>query len=220
MNSPRSGDAATGTSRYFPAMGGTDEVGRRTVQILRSLADGAYVAVWQLCLDSSKAAAQLYGWMRSKPERWNFWGRLSFRIGGEAAGPLILSAAMADEQERRATERERREREKSQARLANTITLYLFTPNKKRPYLGLERGNESDPFFVMKFDEKWERDRVSDWLAYQQEQFAEMEQMFCEFGQLALERHILAGMREAEKDAKTRGISAGGRRPLRFWRGE
>ncbi|MCC4254749.1 hypothetical protein [Sphingobium naphthae] len=220
MNSPRSGEAASGTSRYFPAMGGADAIGSRTVQILHRLTDGTHIAVWQLCLDSRDAAAQLYDWMHSKPERWDFWGRLSFRIGAEASGPLILAAAMSDEQERRATERERREREKSQARLASTITLYLFTPTKKRPYLGLERGNESDPFFVMKFDEKWERDRVSDWLAYQEGKFAEMERIFREFGQLALERHILAGMRATERESKLRGISAGGRRPLRFWRGE
>ncbi|MEO7469109.1 MAG: hypothetical protein ABIV36_19000 [Sphingobium limneticum] len=220
MNNPRLGQAATGTGRYFPAMGGADEIGRRTLQIHRRLADGAHVVVWQLCLDSRKAAAQLHDWMRSKPDRWDFWGRLSFRIGAQAAGPIILTAAMADEQERRAAEREDRNRQREEARLAATINLFLFTPARKRPYLGLERGNESDPFFVMKFDEKWERDRVSDWLAYQQGQFAQMEQMFQELGQLALERHILAGMRATERDAMTRGISAGGRRPLRFWRGE
>jgi hypothetical protein len=166
------------------------------------IADGTHVAVWQLCLDTRKAAGQLHDWLRSTPDRWEFWGRLAFRIGAEASGPLILTAAMADEEERRVAERERRDREKEEIRLAATITLYLFTPAKKRPYLGLERGNDSDPFFVMKFDEKWERDRVSDWLAYQQGQFAQMEQMFHELGQLALERHILAGMRETERYAQ------------------
>jgi hypothetical protein len=209
-----------GSSRYVSTMGGTDEVGRRTVQILRLLEDGVHPVVWQVCFDSEKAAADLYKWIRSKTESWELWGRIALRLGADAAHSLSLTAALTEERERKAAERERRRQEDEDRRLAQTIDLYLFTPAGKRPYLGLERGSDSTPFFIMKFDEKWERDRVSDWLAYNKQHFAEMERMFHELGQLALERHILDGMRATEKHVKSRGEADRGRRPLRFWRGE
>ncbi len=44
--------------------------------------------------------------------------------------------------------------------------------------------------------------------------------MFDEEGALQLERRLLREMQETEIRIKRAGLSAGGRRPLRFYRGE
>ncbi|WP_230768890.1 hypothetical protein [Sphingomonas sp. Leaf4] len=72
----------------------------------------------------------------------------------------------------------------------------------------------------MRVSEKWERDRVVDWLRWQQPRFHEFQEYLDEHGSLELERLVLAGMRDAERAAKAKGITSAGRRPLRFWRGE
>lgn len=213
------GDAFAGTTTYVPHIG-AGEPGGRTVEILRRHLDGQAHSVWAVTLETPKAARALHAWMTTNPNCWSFWGRLALRVGPEAAGRLIMRAAAEHERDRIEREREQRADAREQARLARQIELFYYDPKKKPPSLGLERGNESSPFFRMTFTEKWERDRVLDWLRNRRELFAEMEELWSEHGSLALERHILAGMRETERDVKARGISAGGRRPLRFWRGE
>lgn len=219
MSKSATGDLVAGLSGYVPQIGGTGRSESRTVRLLRRLRDGIHVAVWSVELDSRKAAAALHTWMQARPAEWSFWGRLAFRLGPSAASALILEAAKADEDRRIERERARRAEEKEHARLARKIELFHFDPKGGRPALGLERGNASNPFFRMRFGEKWERDRVSDWLAYQVGSFAEMAEIFEEHGQNALEQHILNGMRAAEREAKAAGLACGGRRPLRFWRG-
>lgn len=213
------GDLFAGASNYVPRLSAGGE-GARTVEILRRLPDGDVVPVWSVLLETPKAARALYRWMTSNPVSWSVWGRLSVRLGPEAASRLIMKAAAEHEQDRIEREREQRAVAKEQARLARQIELFYYDPKKKAPSLGLKRGNENRPFFRMTFTEKWERDRVLDWLRNRREFFAEMEELWSEHGSLALERHILARMRETERDVKARGLSAGGRRPLRFWRGE
>ncbi|KAA9019610.1 hypothetical protein [Sphingobium limneticum] len=213
------GDPFVGPSNYVPRLGlGIGNIPR--VEILRRRFDGEVVPVWSVLLGTPKAARTLHKWMMENPESWSVWGRLALRLGTEAAGRMIMAAATRHEQARIESERERRDAEKEQRRLSREITLYYYDPKKKAPSLGLERGNESRPFFRMTFTEKWERDRVLDWIKHQRAHFADMEEMWAEHGALALERHILAGMRETERDVKARGMGAGGRRPLRFWRGE
>ncbi len=207
-----------GPDNYVPRLGTGDDA--CTVEILRRRSDGQIVPVWSVVLDGPKAARTLYDWMMTNPPSWSMWGRLSLRVGPEAAGRLIMKAADEHERVRIEQERLRRENQKEQARLSRQITLYYYDPKKKAPSLGLERGSENSPFFRMTFTEKWERDRVLDWLTNQRAHFADMEELCAKHGALALERHILAGMRETERVVKARGDSAGGRRPLRFWRGE
>ncbi len=72
----------------------------------------------------------------------------------------------------------------------------------------------------MRFSEKWERERVLDWLRWQKSRFIEFRDLLAAEGSAAVERTIIAGMRETEANIKARGLSTGGRRPLRFWRGE
>ncbi|MEC3950140.1 hypothetical protein [Sphingobium sp. HWE2-09] len=205
-------------NNYVPRLGTGDDA--RMVEILRRRADGQIVPVWSVALDCPKTARTLYDWMRTNPDSWSMWGRLSLRVGPEAAGRMIMEAAAEHERVRIEQERRRRENEREQARLSREITLYYYDPERKAPSLGLERGSDKSPFFRMTFTERWERDRVLDWLKNQREHFADMEELWAEHGAMALERHILAGMRETERALKARGDSAGGRRPLRFWRGE
>ncbi|WP_206240475.1 hypothetical protein [Novosphingobium terrae] len=197
-----------------------DGPGRNAVALFRNRDDGSQAIVWQQSCESQEGASALHEWMLLRSDLWNFWGRLAARLGADPAGMLILKAARADEEERQNQVREAEKHRLEEERLSRVITLYCYTPKGKRPYLGLERGNADEPFFKMSFAAEWECDRVVDWLQYQRKRFEEMAQLLADSGQLALERHILEGMRAAERDAKARGISVGGRRPLRFWRGQ
>jgi hypothetical protein len=213
------GDLVAKTAEFLPQYA-RDDAGAFNAMLVRRLPDHGHVVVWQVGVESVKSAKALHAWMWSNPGDWSYWGRIAQRLGPDALTPMILDAAESHAKAVQKATEERRKEAREQARLARQITLFSYDPKKKQPYLGLERGSESRPFFRMTFTERWERDRVVDWLRHQKPQFGEMEQIFTELGALELERHILAGMRETERDVKVRGLSAGGRRPLRFWRGE
>lgn len=88
---------------------------------------------------------------------------------------------------------------------------------KKRFAVTREYGSDDDEFWLIKFDEAWERDRFWDWFKWQTNRFAE----FMKDGdRLDLERKLLREMLVTEQAVKKQELGAGGRRRLRFGRGE
>lgn len=218
MSTATSGPAHAGSARFLPFVSDAAD-GLSTVSLLRRLPDDTFAPVWSH--DCAPVAARAIGeWMWSQPGQWRYWGHLALRLGDAVVGPIILDAATEAAAELEAEERRAEAERLENELLAQEITLFTFDPKKGRPALGLERGCDDAPFWRMKFDEKWERDRVVDYLRRQKPRFVELEAHFREHGALELERLVLSEMREAEKRAKALGISSGGRRPLRFWRGE
>lgn len=193
--------------------------GCATVSLERRLPDGGHAVIWSHACDAMEGRA-MAEWMSLHPRLWERWGRIGVRLGADAIGPLIVTGAMQAAAREAEVERERLAQEAERARLATEITLYTFNPKKGPPALGFERGCDDETFWRMRFDEKWERDRVVDYLRRQKPRFIELEAYWREHGDLELERLVLSEMRAAEQRAKKLGIAAGGRRPLRFWRGE
>lgn len=219
MQNPQSGPELVGSAPFLPHVPKRGE-DRSVVSLLRLLPDGCHVAVWSHRCGTPREADTLFGWMWTQASEWPVWGRTAVRLGEGIVSPIILEGAQAaaDAAAHAAANRERAEAERR--RLARQITLWVFDSKKKRPSLGLERGCDDAPFWRMTFAERWERDRVADWLKFQKHRYVDFEALFLEHGDLELERLVLSGMRETEADVKRRGLSAGGRRPLRFWRGE
>ncbi|WCP14072.1 hypothetical protein sphantq_02514 [Sphingobium sp. AntQ-1] len=218
MSTATNGPAHAGSARFLPFVSDASD-GLSTVSLLRRLPDDTFASVWSH--ECAPLAARAIGeWMWSQPEQWRYWGQLAVRLGDAVVGPIILDAATEAAVMQAKEQRREEERRLEEERLAQVITLYSFDPKKGRPALGLERGCDDAPFWKMKFNEKWERDRVVDYLRWQKPRFVDLDAHFRERGALELERLILSEMREAEKRARTLGISSGGRRPLRFWRGE
>lgn len=209
--------ADLGTAPFVPHV--ANNTHEPAVSLLRRLPDGGHVTVWSHVCERKEAKA-IGAWMLGQPNFWSLWGRMAVRLGGDTLSSIVVDGARAAEAERLEKAHMQREEERERRRLAREITLYYYDPKGKPPALGLQRGTQDKPFWKMRFTEKWERDRVVDWLRWQRERFDEFAEYHAEHGDLELERFVLAGMREGEREAKVKKVSSSGRRPLRFWRGE
>jgi hypothetical protein len=189
------------------------------VQLLRMMPDGVPAAIWRRYAGEAEAH-DIYYWMNVRPDHWHYWGRLVILFGDQTLEVVIVHESMLEAEIRAAeAEQERLEQDKRD-RLHQKIELYIIDERYERPGLSLESGDETKPFFVMNFSEKWERERILDWMRWQRARFIEFRDLNGSKGAAALERAIIAGMRVTENDVKAKGLAAGGRRPLRFWRGE
>jgi len=165
-------------------------------------------------------ARSIFDWMCLRPGDWPLWGRLAYLFGEEAVRSVVIAAAEREAEKAAIEAEEARLEEEERIRLRRQIDLYILDPKSKRPGLSLQSGDEKKPFFLMSFSEKWERERVLDWLRWQKHRFHEFRDLFQAEGPVALERLVIAGMRATEAEIRTRGLASRGRRPLRFWRGE
>lgn len=175
--------------------------------------------IWERDLGASEAAT-VFEYMCHRRDQWPLWGRVACLFAAEAVDRLVLdSAYKAAEEVAVAAEMQRLE-EADRLRRREIVDLYILDPKGRRPGLALETAEAKTPFFTMNFSERWERERVLDWMRCQKSRYREFRNLCEAEGSAALERAIIAGMRETEADVKRRGLTSGGRRPLRFWRGE
>ena len=182
--------------------------------------DGARpLEAWRSYVGTERAK-MVFAWMSEQPRQWPLWGRIAILFGEDALRPMIVAAAGQE------ADRAVRDAEKSRAAKEATVRrhgqvgLFILDAKGERAGLSLKSGDENSSFFVMRFSEKWERERVLDWLRWQKDFFVGFRDLHNTGGSVALERVIIAGMRETEARVKAQGLSSGGRRPLRFWRGE
>jgi hypothetical protein len=186
--------------------------------------------IWEQVFAREVDMRRSYRWMQDHRHDWQLWGRISSVFGSseitarmafqfpEARAErlrmlLELRAKKRREREKRERkEQERREREK-------VIELYLC---EEEGQFGLEfmRGGHQKGFFKIWFRERWERERLRDWLRAHRHRFTEFATFHEERGGPALERMLLREMLDTEKRLKAQGLAVGGRRPLRFYRGE
>lgn len=175
--------------------------------------------VWTRTLRRRRHAASLFAWMLEKRGQWLLWGRL-----GEIVGPdRLLAMAASEISELRASQARDllKKRAKARKAKARALKIYSFLVDHHGEFgIDLRRGGEDKGFFVMWFRQNWERERFRDWWRPQAHRFADFAAFFEEHGGRALERKLLAEMQETEKRLKLAGLSSGGRRPLRFWRGD
>lgn len=175
--------------------------------------------VWSHTFDTENDAAQCCQWMRSQAERLAYWGRLANVLGPAHVTVTVLKSLAHDSERRRKEEVKAREAAEEDARLSLIIESYLVERGG-RFGVNLTRANEREAFWTILFRERWERERFRDWWNCQRDRFQEFTEYLEEHSPVELERLLLHEMLETERQVKKAGRSAGGRRPLRFWRGE
>jgi hypothetical protein len=150
-------------------------------------------------------------------------------LASEAAAVLpprhaeaLLDKMVADElDERRIAEEEAAEeveRAALKARKTREIDVF-FTGTKRTPVLEMRRGSRAT-FFDLGFGAEWERERFWDWLKWQTGRFEDIAADVATHGAEQVRQALLHEMLSTEQAVKKRGLGAGGRRPLIFWRGE
>jgi len=193
---------------------------RTFAPILSAPGDGPAAAVLTRCdglaalrieRENIDDAQTLVEHMARLPHRWAPWARL-VQIAGEAP---VRSMILAEADAVAAELEELRRNALEQKKLAEAVQCYRF---KKEPKVELTKGGV--PFLVITFREGWERDRFIDWAWNQAEPYAAWHEYFEQHGQKALEKRLLNEMIRKEMAVKKAGMGAGGRRPLRFWRGD
>lgn len=206
------------------------ELQERTVSIVRVLGCGTDVvvrtAVWNRTYGSSTDADDAFAALNSAEGNFLHWS-----VGATAFGSTWLNATIEnvvdefvatrdEELARLARELERERARLEEERDAETRIEAIFRKRLGRYVLNLERGNEEVVIWSIAFDEAWERDRFWDWFGWQTDRFEALAQDMQEGCRLDLERSLLREMLVTEQAVKKQGLGSGGRRPLRFWRGE
>lgn len=202
------------------------------IVMLRKLYEGEALLVetelWSRSFPSTAEGWRIIRWMQLCPDQWQAWGRMSSIIETDQLMSWLEEQARSDRAARLEHLREQRrkilrQREKEERRRAKQKELhsYLVDDEDNRQFgVDLRRGGDKKGFFVIWFRERWERERFRDWWRCQNHRFGEFVAFLGEHGAPALERRLLQEMLIAEKKVKRAGLSAGGRRPLRFYRGE
>jgi hypothetical protein len=174
--------------------------------------------VWQALFGSCEAAILRYDWLASQPHELEYWARHAETFGGSALLEVVEHGItfqtiepLRDElQDHRATE--------FGSEVAPIESNFLMKNGKFG--IGLQRGAEGPVFWSILFRENWERERFLDWWTHQRHRL----RVFAEFKEansaIDLERLLLHEMLETEHRVRKSGLGSGGRRPLRFWRGD
>jgi hypothetical protein len=176
--------------------------------------------VWQFEAADPDEAQVVFQWIDARPEQWALWGRLALGFGTGALHALVVDEASRDARARAAEAAMARDEEEERLLEAMEINLYILDKRGGRPGLYLQSRDQAEPFWTTRFSERWERERVLDWMRWQKAHFVEWRDYVVREGTMAFEQLIMAGMRETEQSIKARGLAARGNRPLRFWRGE
>lgn len=189
------------------------------VHLLKMMSDGVPATVWRRFAGEAETR-DIYYWIHDRPDQWHYWGRLVILFGDHALDSVLVQEWQLEAEILAAQVETERLEQEDRYRRHQKIDLFILDGRNERPGLSLRSGDQKKPFFVMRFSEKWERERILDWLRWQKPSFIELRDLHEANGAVALERAIIAGMRATEDEVKATGKAAGGRRPLRFWRGE
>ncbi|MBB3348397.1 hypothetical protein [Sphingomonas sp. BK069] len=199
------------------------EDGSASICFVQLFLAGSFVVservIWRCNLERPRLARDVLVWMRDRREQWQLWGRLTALTGHER----LLARAIKEVTESRSRSAEkllrRRQKERGAREREKEISSYLVDDDQHY-CVDMRRGGHKEGFFVMRFREKWERERFRDWWVQQRHRFGDFAAYVDENGAAALERMLLREMQDTEKRIKKAGLGAGGRRPLRFWRGD
>lgn len=185
------------------------------------------IEAWRLECDNDSRTADSYEALSSKQEFFSYWSVGVLVFGREWLNRTTIGMIHAfieerdEERERLAGEAEKERLRQEDARVAETRIAAYFREKKGNFLLELERGSiKAKPIWSIAFEESWERDRFWDWLGWQTDRFEEFADFMRDGCKLELERKLLREMLVTEQAVKKQGLGSGGRRPLRFWRGE
>lgn len=145
-----------------------------------------------------------------------FLGRLTMTFGSAAIDEVmddLAAKVRADREE---------ELEEEAQRVRDHLVVFLYTPKNKsgRYILKLQRKSSDKAEWSVAYDRQIERDRLCDWLIWQENRFLEFLDHVEKHGGEALTRLMVNEMFVTERRVKKEGRGAGGMRPLRMWRGD
>lgn len=198
-----------------------EEGGGAEVAIIRIPAAGEpgslFTDVWVNRFASLEAARAIVQLMMARPDRWALWAKAATRFGQDFVAGLIELEVIAETRLAAQASADRRDAERlaRRAREARTVQVSLVL-DQHGPRIVASRGVQH--FLVMRFESRIEARRVWDWVRWQRSALQSWFALSMAEGTVALERLIFASMLEDEKRASAAGWSAGGRRPLRYWR--
>jgi hypothetical protein len=207
------------------------DVRRTTVSIVRALewrgVPVTQVVVWTRDFEDADGANDAYETLIAHEADLGHWNIGAMVFGAcwleRRLEPLVMEFAESREGARALQlkqEAEAKQKAEDEANEATVITAY-FQKRKDRYLVTLQRGIlDSGEFWTIGFDESWERERFWDWLQWNTERFDEFHDYMQSGERIALERQLLREMLTTEQAVKKLGLGSGGRRPLRFWRGE
>jgi hypothetical protein len=200
------------------------------VAIVRRLMAGpthsACAVVWSAQFDILEQAALHHDWLVRNPARCTWLGRHASVFGPEEATSEIelgleVDRLEVDEKRLKAARFAQEAAERAEQERRQRLLIESFLDDADGWFgLNLRRGNEQKPFWVIRFRERWERERFRDWFRCQSQRFATWAEFLENNSADDLERMLLREMLETERRVKKAGLGAGGRRPLRFWRGD
>lgn len=207
------------------------ELDDRTISFARMLSSGACTVlravVWSRIYDAVPQADDAYAALRERQVAFGYWATGAAVFGQDWLNPTISMLVeeyidqRREKQEQLARELEQEREQLAQRDAANTLISAYFVKKDNRFAIALERGcHREEKVWSIAFDQAWERDRFWDWLGWQRGRFNEFAESMLSSSRLELERQLLREMLATERDVKKQGLGSGGRRPLRFWRGE
>lgn len=175
--------------------------------------------LWRHRMESSDELERVFVWMINHERMWTYWGRYGATFGFDDVFAAIMNG-LAEEEEVRVWE-ERNAREAAE-RARHLSTVFESFPLDLREGFGvaIRRGAEVEPLWTVLFREEWERERFQDWFRWQHDRLADWAAYLSTHSPLELERILLREMLQTERSARKAGTAAGGRRPLRFYRGD
>ncbi len=178
---------------------------------------GAFEDVWTNRFANLEAARTVMGVMMARPDRWAVWARMASILGADFLTGLIeaevVEASMVAVRE---AEEAREDAERRNRAVRDVRVVHVHLVLEGVPRIVASRG--ASRFMVMMLDSTIEARRVWDWVQWQTDSLQSWFLMAQTRGTAALEQFILDSMLTEEGKAKASGMSAGGRRPLRYWR--
>jgi hypothetical protein len=182
--------------------------------------------VWSANFDDVDAAQDRFRWLDAHPDACTRLGRHArlfgpFNIGGEIEVGVEIDRVRAERERERRRQEDERLRAEAEIKAKKARIIGSWLEDRDGQYgINLRRGDTDKAFWIILFREKWERERFRDWFRNQRHRFTEWAEFLESHSAIELERLLLAEMLETERRVQAAKLDAGGRRPLRFWRGE
>lgn len=194
-----------------------------TVSVMHQVAMGDAIA-WRRHLLTSKfkteeEARRAAGWIGRHQSEVAFACRIGTSAALDDFEDGMRIAIFEEREQEEALEAQALRLQQEEDERATRIESFLVDADGQFG-LDLRRPGAKKGFWRIMFREKWERERFRDWFRCQRDRFQDFAAFLEANDAIALERLLLREMLDAERRAKAAGIAAGGRRPLRFWRGE
>lgn len=214
------GDPAGAASPFRPVLVEAGPDGGPAIAIVRGRpwpAGGTVpqVAVAFVPFGTRAQAVACLKWMDGRRDRWTVWGRMAPILGSETTAAFIREERARDA----ARLAEARSRTREERRRARTVSMACDMV-RDRHVITLRRGDDAQPVLTMRLSGRVEQERVWDWLRWQSHRYADWHAACLAGDALGVEGRILEGMLLEERRVRRAGLAAGGRRPLRFWRGQ